>query len=86
MKEDEVEALGIEINLGEGCCRIRRRPEDPRPRSCSNNGDLRMGRVSYLVAQKVTCWYTTITDTDLAMWSCSEGLESSGSFIPDESE
>lgn len=41
MKDDEVEVLAIEASLGDGCCRIRRKPEDPSPRSCSNNGDLR---------------------------------------------
>jgi hypothetical protein len=86
MKEDKVDALAIEVNLGEGCCRIRRSPEDPRPRSCSNKGDLRINRISYLVVQKVTCWDTTVIDTDLAMWSYSEGLESKGSFILDDSE
>lgn len=55
MNEDEAEVPAIEASLGEGCWRIRRKPEDASGRSGSNNWDLRVNRISYLVDFEVTC-------------------------------
>lgn len=59
-KDEEADVPASEASLGEGCWRIRRRPEDPSVRSWSSNWDLRVNRISYPVALQVTCWLITI--------------------------